>query len=203
MTARAKDLVFDICGVLYDVSGGVERMLEWLNGCVDERELLRRWVTSAPVKQVELGRINMEEFARGAIADLQLPVDVDTFIKEYDSWHKGPYQGAVELIRDLSKKYVTASFSNISESQWSKIRKSGITRYMEFNFVSFEIGHVKPDREAFDYVMEALGRDPADIYFFDDNQVNIDAAAGVGIRAYRTRGVGELRDTLSTLGILR
>jgi putative hydrolase of the HAD superfamily len=201
MTAGAKALVFDICGVLYDVSGGNRRMLEWLGSGYSEQQILAKWVLSEPVRLIELGEISMDEFARGVIADLWLPVNVDTFIEEYDSWHKGPYPGAVELVRDLSKKYVTATLSNISEFQWAKIRNSGIADHMKFNFISFEIGLVKPDREAFDHVMRTLGRGPEEIYFFDDNRVNVEAAASMGIRAYLTPGIGGLKRTLSALGI--
>ena len=202
MTERAKALVFDICGVLYDVGGGNRRMLEWLGEGYSEQQMLGKWVLSEPVRRVELGEISVEEFARGVIDDMRFPVDVDAFIKEYDSWHKGPYEGAVELIRDLSKKYVTASFSNISEFQWSKIRKTGFIEYMKFNFASFEIGYVKPDREAFAYVIGKLDRRPSEICFFDDNQTNVDAANEMGIRSCRTRGLGELRDRLFELGVL-
>jgi FMN phosphatase YigB (HAD superfamily) len=107
----------------------------------------------------------------------------------------------VELVRDLSKKYVTATLSNISEFQWSKIRASGIPDHMSFNFISCEIGCVKPDREAFDHVMRTLGCGPAGFYFFDDNRVNVEAAAGFGIPAFLTRGIGELKRALSDLGI--
>jgi HAD superfamily hydrolase (TIGR01509 family) len=200
--ALEKTLLFDICGVLYDVSGGNRRMLEWLGDGVSEQQMLGRWVLSEPVRRVELGEISMEEFARGVIEDLRFPVDADTFLREYDSWHKGPYKGAVELVRDLSKKYVTASFSNISEFQWSKIRKTGIVEHVKFNFASFEIGYVKPDREAFAYVIGKLGRRPSEICFFDDNQTNVDAANEMGIRSYMTRGLGELRDRLLGLGVL-
>jgi putative hydrolase of the HAD superfamily len=201
--AEAKALVFDICGVLYDVRGGNRRMLEWLGNGHTEQEMLKKWVLSEPVRLVELGAISNEEFARRVVDDLGFPMDADTFLREYDSWHRGPFEGAVELVRDLSKKYVTATLSNISEFQWTKIRNSGVTDHMKFNFISFEIGCVKPDREAFDLVLGTLGCGPAEIYFFDDNRVNVDAAAGMGIRAHLTRGLGELKRTLSDLGFLR
>jgi HAD superfamily hydrolase (TIGR01509 family) len=202
MMTGPKALVFDICGVLYDVSGGNRRMLEWLGGGYDEQRMLAKWVRSEPVRRVEVGEISIGEFARGAVEDLGFPVDPQTFLREYDSWHRGPYEGTAELIRDLSKNYVTASLSNISEFQWAKIRKAGFVEHFRFNFVSCETGYVKPDRQAFDHLTETLGVAPAEVCFFDDNRVNVDAAAGLGIRAHLTRGISELKDILAALGIL-
>ena len=177
-------------------------MLEWLGEGYDEQKVLAKWVLSEPVRRVERGEISVEEFSRGVVDDLRLPVDPETFIREYDSWHKGPYEGAAELIEELSETYVTASLSNISEFQWAKIRRAEFVRRMKFNFVSFEIGCAKPDTRAFDHVLRTLRAAPPDVCFFDDNRLNVETAAGMGIRAHRTCGVGELRETLASLGIL-
>ena len=132
-----KVLLFDICGVLFDVSGGVECMLEWVDRSINEEQLLRRWISSSPVKQFELGTIKLGEFALEVVREFNFPVDESQFIDEYVSWHKGPYDGAVELIRRISEEYITASFSNINELQWSKINETGLLDHMSHNFESY------------------------------------------------------------------
>jgi hypothetical protein len=37
------------------------------------------------------------------------------------------------------------------------------------------------------------------VAFFDDRQENVDAAAGVGMRAFRTKGVEEVRAAIESL----
>jgi putative hydrolase of the HAD superfamily len=192
-------LLFDICGVLFDVSGGVECMLAWLDRSINEEQLLKRWVSSSPVRQFELGNIGIDEFAREVIREFNFPVNESQFITEYISWHKGPYDGAIELVKRISKEYTTASFSNINELQWAKISKSGLLHHMSHNFASYKIGFVKPEKEAFAYVVDQLKCEPSRILFFDDNRVNVDAANEMSLRGHRTRGIVELKKKLKDL----
>ena len=68
------------------------------------------------------------------------------------------------------------------------INDDGRLSFDEF-FFSHEIGLVKPDREAYDHVVRALGVPPDRILFLDDNQINIEGARGVGLQAERAVGV--------------
>ena len=192
-------MLFDICGVLFDVSGGVECMLKWLNWNINEEQLLRRWISSLPVKQFELGKMEIREFAQAVVREFNFPVNESQFIDEYMSWHKGPYDGAIEAIQGISKEYITASFSNINELQWSKIYESGLLDHMRFNFASYKIGYLKPEKEAFAYVIDQLNCNPSEILFFDDNQANVETANEIMIHGYRTRGIVELKEKLKDL----
>jgi methionine salvage enolase-phosphatase E1 len=40
------------------------------------------------------------------------------------------------------------------------------------------------------------------VVFLDDNQLNVEAARAVGLKAYRTVGIAEVRTTLRSLGLL-
>ena len=199
MLSKIKVMLFDICGVLFDVSGGVQCMLEWLSWRTNEEKLLRRWISSFPVRQFELGRIEIREFAEAVVREFNFPVSESQFINEYTSWHKGPYDGAIELIQGISKAYITASFSNINELQWSKICESGLLDHMRYNFASYKIGLLKPEKEAFAYVIDELQCDPSKILFFDDNQVNVEIANEMMMHGYRTRGIVELKEKLKDL----
>jgi len=63
------------------------------------------------------------------------------------------------------------------------------------------MGVVKPDRKGFEYLIEQLGVEPSQIGFFDDNQLNIDAAVQLGIQAHRVVGFEDLKVSLSRLAI--
>ena len=47
------------------------------------------------------------------------------------------------------------------------------------------MGHVKPDREAFEYTVERLGVAPGEVYFFDDLLPNVAVAREVGMNAFQ------------------
>jgi len=55
------------------------------------------------------------------------------------------------------------------------------------------MGIVKPDTAGFHHVIEQLNVAPGNIAFFDDNQINVDAARSVGLVAERVVGLEELK----------
>ena len=69
-------------------------------------------------------------------------------------------------------------------------------------FASHEIGFVKPERAAFEYVVEHLGVRPEEIVFLDDAEPNTVAARDIGIQGHRVLGVEEARAVLSNLNLL-
>jgi putative hydrolase of the HAD superfamily len=64
------------------------------------------------------------------------------------------------------------------------------------------MGMLKPDGDAFEYVLSELEVAPERIAFFDDLEVNVRAAQQVGMQAYVTKGLPKLENELQRLGIL-
>ena len=72
----------------------------------------------------------------------------------------------------------------------------------DFRFLSFELGHVKPDKELFEHVARLLPSSPTRVLFLDDNAVNVDGAAAAGFTAVQVRGVDEARQALIAMRVL-
>ena len=70
------------------------------------------------------------------------------------------------------------------------------------HFESHLTGRIKPDREAFEHVLQSLACDPAHVLFFDDNLLNIEAAHTLGMHAVQVRGLVEAQQALIALEIL-
>jgi putative hydrolase of the HAD superfamily len=70
------------------------------------------------------------------------------------------------------------------------------------HFVSHLTGRIKPDTDAYEHVLKSLGCRPAQVLFFDDNLLNIEAAQRLGMHAVRVRGLVEARQALIDLEIL-
>lgn len=51
--------------------------------------------------------------------------------------------------------------------------------------ISSDIGHAKPEQEAYEYVLKALGTSPDQALFIDDNPTNVQAAETIGMVACR------------------
>jgi HAD superfamily hydrolase (TIGR01509 family) len=72
----------------------------------------------------------------------------------------------------------------------------------DFRFLSFELGAVKPDREAFDRVAQLVLAPPERVLFLDDNLLNVEGAHAAGFAAAHVRGVAEATQALVDAGVI-
>lgn len=68
-------------------------------------------------------------------------------------------------------------------------------------FLSSTIGLRKPDAEAYDYVVQAIGVPAERIVFFDDLDENIDGARQRGLKVVLVRSPDDVARALEALGI--
>jgi len=194
-------VLFDLGGVLFEV-GGVAPMRE-LSGIDTDEELWARWLACRWVKQLEAGRCTPEEFAAGVVADWDLAVTPAAFLDTFGAWVNEPFPGAAELVAETGAAARVGCLSNTNAYQWdAHFGELPLLGSFEFRFLSFELGHVKPDRAIFDAVAAGLPAEPARILFLDDNAVNVEAASSFGFSARHVRGVGEARQALVGAGVL-
>lgn len=195
-------LLFDVGGVLVDLTGQ-EMMYKWTGHQKSLDELMHHWLTSDTVRAFETGQLGPDEFARGIVAEMSLAVSPDGFLREYSTWLHEVFPGVPEMLAVLSERYTLASLSNTNELHWPRMRdEMGLGPLLDYHFPSHKTGRIKPDPEAFEQVLRALDVPATAVCFFDDNQLSVAAAAALGIRAYRTCGVNELRAALDSLELL-
>jgi glucose-1-phosphatase len=194
-------LLFDLGGVLVELSG-VPTMLEWLNHSVTIEELWERWLLSPTVRAFERGHGTASAFADSMILEFGLPVTAEEFITTFTGWPGGVYPGTIPLLESLRGTCILACFSNNNELHWGRICDDmGLGVCFDIRFSSHLIGHLKPDKEAFEFVVAALGCPPERILFLDDNRLNIEGALAVGMQARRTNGFAEVLTALEEFGI--
>ena len=116
----------------------------------------------------------------------------------------GFYDGALELVREVSRNQRVLSLSNTNAVKWPVVLAGfGDATADPFHghHPSHQSGFHKPDRRAFEAL--AAMQDPnTEFCFFDDRAENVAAARALGWHAQRVRGVGETRRACSELGLI-
>lgn len=96
----------------------------------------------------------------------------------------------LEMLLRLKGKYTLHVLSNTNPVHWGMavndyFRYKGlqVEDFFEKIFLSCELGVEKPNPEIFKKVVEGIGCPPDDILFFDDSEVNCEAARKYGLQA--------------------
>lgn len=195
-------ILFDLGGVLVELTG-VPTMLEWTGNRYNESELWEAWLTSPSIRSFERGHSSAEQFASGLINEMGLPVGVTEFIDKFTHWPRGLFPGVTDLINRLKNHKTLACFSNSNELHWPRLMTDmGIEELFEYHFASHQIGKLKPDKDAFEYVLMKLGCHPSSVLFFDDNELNVNSAQELGMTAFTVKGPQEIEAVLIDRGIL-
>lgn len=84
-----------------------------------------------------------------------------------------------------------------------EVEQQGIACRVDHVFNSAEIGHAKPDAQAFRHVLDALGVPGNTVFFTDDSPAKLAGAVEVGMHAHPFVGRAELRQELTRVGALR
>ena len=109
--------------------------------------------------------------------------------------------GVSKLLAKAAGSFPLYAFTNSNrehEQYWSK-QFSGILSNFKEVYVSSTIGLRKPEAEAYDYVVRAIGVSADRIVFFDDSRENIEGARARGLQAVHIKSGADLADALALL----
>lgn len=196
-------VLFDLGGVLERVDAG-PRLEAWTCGRIPSSLFWERWLSSSSVRAFESGKIGAREFASLVVPELDLSIGPDAFLDDFRSWLGGPFDGAGSLLRETrAAGFALASLSNSNEIHWPVMeihQKTG--ELFDANFPSHRLGVCKPDPEAFLKALSLWGKDPSEVLYLDDNEINCRGARSAGLAAIRVEGVAGARAALVEAGIL-
>ncbi len=111
--------------------------------------------------------------------------------------------GIEELLSELRRAGVPMyAFSNYPVWYRRVESRVGLSRFLDWRFVSCDTGLRKPAREAYEHVLASLGAEAPRCVFVDDRESNCEAARAVGMDAIRFDGAAQLRADLVARGVL-
>jgi putative hydrolase of the HAD superfamily len=191
-------LLFDLGGVLVEYAG-FQEIGALLSEAVTPEELQDRW-RACGAERFETGHITPAQFAEALNSVLAFNVPQDEFLRHFESWSVGFLPGARELLAELRPHYRLAALSNSNELHWRRNAAVGVPDEFEAAFSSHELHLRKPDRACYEEALRRLNVPASSAVFFDDTQLNVDAALEVGMQAHRVVGLDALRSCLAENG---
>ena len=194
-----KVILFDLGGVLLNLNDPIETF----GLKISEVEFMERWLRSPAVREFERGAIDAESFARLIVTEAELPYDWQEFLQRFDSWPDRLFDETIGVLNAIPDNIKLALLSNINALHWGRDDIAGqLGGCFDHSFLSYETGLMKPDWEAFELVVNTYECRPVEILFFDDNPLNVTAAANYGIQAVLVVGIDDVSLALYERGVL-
>jgi putative hydrolase of the HAD superfamily len=107
------------------------------------------------------------------------------------------------LFETLGQSRRLVLVSNTNEIHFNFIqRQYAVLRHFDDFVLSYRIGSMKPSPEIYQEAVRSAGCSPAECFFTDDKQENVDAARRAGIDAIRFEGRLEIERQLKERGLL-
>ena len=194
-----KLLLFDLGGVVLPWVGP-ERLAASHN--LKRSDVIARFEASEIFNAYECGHVDDDTFLREL--DTMFDLKTDDVAKLWNSWVHPPFPGVIDAIKNLKPHYPLACLSNTNALHWAHVnRLIDTTQLFHYAFASHLIGAAKPDRQSYQIVLDKIGVEASDIWFFEDTTVNVKAAREFGMTVHQIdRRLGVLQ-TLKDLGLLR
>lgn len=201
-----KNLLFDQGGVIVDIKR--DQCLDELRqlGMKNPELLIGLYKQEGPFFALENGDISVKEF-HDALRPLMPPgVSDEQMDQAFSSFIVGIPLHRLKSLRELRKRYKTYILSNTNPIMFEGIIAQSfaqegldVNAYFDGVTVSYKAHSNKPDHKIFDYAIATMGINPEETLFFDDGQVNLDAAAQLGFKTALVEPGCEFMDIITKL----
>jgi putative hydrolase of the HAD superfamily len=197
----ADALLFDLGRVVIDLD--FDRALAcWATHAGCAPELLKgRFSPDIHYQRHERGEIDGEAYFAGLCSAFGMQLSHAQMLDGWNAIFVGEMPGMAELLAHAARRMPLYAFTNSNrehERYWS-VQFADILRHFTEIYVSSTIGRRKPEAEAFDYVVRAIGVPAGRIVFFDDNIENIAGARACGLQAIHVGSTADVANVLAAI----
>ena len=99
----------------------------------------------------------------------------------------------INLSKELSQKDITVGIlSNTEPASYSVMENLTSLDHFEYKFLSYNIGHLKPEPEIYHHVIDNISFPKEELFFIDDLKSNVESARSEGIDAVQYSSYDEL-----------
>lgn len=199
----ADALLFDLGRVVLDIDFS-RAIACWAGhaGCKPEA-IVARYVRDEAYRLHEVGKITDEAYFESLRASLGIRISDAQFLEGWNAVFAGEMPDIAELLPRAAEHMPLYAFSNTNRPHVDFFSKeyAGLLSHFREIYLSSTIGLRKPEPEAFDHVIAAMGVPAGRIVFFDDLAENIEGAQARGLIAVHVTSPRDVGDALRALGI--
>jgi putative hydrolase of the HAD superfamily len=199
---KIRGILFDLGKVLVDFD--FETGLQALHAaCSISRNRLEEvlWDENC-IRRYERGEISTPEFHAYLCRTADLKLDLAGFRRTWSSVFLPHPIVSESLLAGLKSRYRLVLVSNTNEIHIDFVRSNyRVLDYFHHHVFSYEVGSLKPDRKIFERAIHVSGHPAETLFFTDDREENIAAAAQLGMRAHQFSTESNLVAALQQAGV--
>ena len=201
--ASADALLFDIGRVVLDIDFN-KALACWAGhaGCAPA-ELAARFVREEAYRHHEVGKIDDAAYFESLRQSLGIKLSDAQWLQGWNAIFIGEMPGISKLLARAAKKMPLYAFSNTNNAhvEYFPAAYADVLGHFREMYLSSTIGLRKPDAEAYDHVVKAIGVPAQRIVFFDDLAANIEGATARGLIGVHVTSPDDVAKALNELGI--
>jgi putative hydrolase of the HAD superfamily len=199
----ADALLFDLGRVVLDIDFS-KAIAIWAAhaGCAPAA-LLSRFVRDEAYRQHEMGLISDADYFATLRASLDVTLSDDRFLEGWNAIFTGEMPDIAALLVRARNHLPLYAFSNTNAAHVAHFSKTyaDVLGHFREVYLSSTIGLRKPDKAAYEHVVNAIGVPATRILFFDDSAENVEGARACGLQAVHVKSSEDVADALAALGI--
>lgn len=196
-------LLFDLGRVVLDIDFN-KALTCWAGhaGCAPA-EIAARFVREESYRHHEVGKIDDAAYFESLRQSLGIRLSDGQLLEGWNAIFVGEMPGIAALLARAAKRLPLYAFSNTNNAhvEYFPVAYADVLGHFREMFLSSAIGLRKPDADAYDHVVKAIGVPASRIVFFDDLADNIDGARARGLIGVHVRSTDDVAKALADLGI--
>ena len=188
--------IFDLWGTLGNKNASFSKALSKHFG-IDFGSIYHELEESVQLEKWE----SLEDLAKSFLSTFSLDVNEENaefVVKAQEAVvaYATPFDEIRIVLARLKQKHKLYLLSNTTCFEAIVIERWGFREFFHKQFLSFETGKLKPNKDTFENVLTDLGVAASECVFVDDNKNNCATARTLGMKAHQFRGLAEFEKFL-------
>lgn len=199
----ADALLFDLGRVVLDIDFNKVAATWAAHAGCEPAQLAGRFSPNDSWRRHERGEISDAEFFEGLRGSLGIAISDAQFLEGWNAIFTGEMPGIAAMLARAGQRLPLYAFSNTNGAHVAHFSQAyaGVLGHFREIYLSSSIGLRKPEAEAYDHVVKAIGLPASRIVFFDDSAENIAGARACGLSAVHVTSPDDVATALTALGI--